>query len=159
MDGIIVHNRSLTIVVAARSSWRVNSLSAVIAAIPGVTIAGRVQDTAALLTRITVGGVNVVVLDASMTNGDVPAIIGRIKAASPTTASIVIAQYRHQRQVANEAGADAVLIDGFRTETLTDILQHLSCEIKFNEVPGGETESSRRADEHKDNSSETRLRH
>ena len=125
MTELIIDNRTLSTVIASQSRWRLNSLSAVVAAMPNVTIIGRVQDVATLLEGMSASRADLVILDTSMTNGDLASIIDRVKTLSPATAVIVIAQYRDGHYAMAEALADAVLLDGFPTEALADIIKHL----------------------------------
>jgi DNA-binding NarL/FixJ family response regulator len=115
-----------SILIAAQPNWRVNSLGVVLKTMPGIRSIGQVQDTTALLDRISEGGVDLVLLDASAIGDRVVPILTQIKTLSHSTACIVIVQYGSQQRAAAQAGADAVLFDGFRTEILAETIKGLS---------------------------------
>ena len=123
--------QSASILVAARPTWRRNSLRVVLRTIPGIGGIGQAESTTMLLKRISEDVTDLVLLDPSVIGDQIVSTMNQIKALSPSTGCIAIVQTWDQQREADQAGADAVLLDGFRTEALAETIGHLSTRARL----------------------------
>jgi DNA-binding NarL/FixJ family response regulator len=105
-----------------------DSLQNVLLAMPWVTITGQAADDASALRMVVERHPTLVLLDVNLPDGEVPALLEQIKARWPDIRCLVLADNARQRQAADAAGADSVLIRGFSVTELFAAIEELSRE-------------------------------
>jgi DNA-binding NarL/FixJ family response regulator len=116
------------------------SLQALLAAMPELEKIELADDDATALELVAEGGPAVVLLDTNLPGDDgVWAVLEQIKAQWPQVQCLVMADNNRQKQAAQDAGADEVLVKGFPTLELFVAVERLLLqkEVK-NGVPNEE---------------------
>jgi DNA-binding NarL/FixJ family response regulator len=102
-----------------------DGLQALLTAITEIDSVEQMDDTTSALRRITEQRPDLVLLDFSLTGDEPQAILKRIKAESPQTRCLALADDVEEQQIAKAAGADAILIKGFPAQRLIETVRRL----------------------------------
>lgn len=115
-----------TLIVARPGRLR-EALSALLATIPGLGIVGQADDSSSALKMVTERHPTLVLLDSSLPDDEVKAVVRQIKAHWPQIRCIVLAGNAEQQQIAKRAGVDDVLLKGYPAVNLLANLEKLLC--------------------------------
>jgi DNA-binding NarL/FixJ family response regulator len=124
--------RLLTLVAAMPGRMQ-DSLQALLETMPGV-VTDRAGDGAAALRMVVEQHPDLVLLDTNLPGEPGWGVLEQIKAQQPQTRCLVLAGSILQRQAAQAAGADGVLLKGFSTAELFATIE----EMLATAVPGSE---------------------
>ena len=111
--------------IAARPGRMRDSLQALLAAMPRIAAVDEVDDGSAALHRVAASRPALAVLDTNLSDGATWSVLKEIKSRWPQTQCVVLAQSASQREAAQAAGADGVLIKGFSTAELYLMIDEL----------------------------------
>lgn len=105
-----------------------NSLMTLLSTLPKIEIVAEANDFSTL-NRITEDWrPDLIVLEACTQENGLPEAIEQINRALTCTRAIVLVDTKEQHQQAISAGADAVLMKGFRADRLVEIIERLLSE-------------------------------
>jgi DNA-binding NarL/FixJ family response regulator len=102
-----------------------DSLQALLAAMPRIGAVDEADDGAAALRRVAASRPALLVLDTNLSDGAAWSVLKEIKSRWPQTQCVILAQSASQRETAQAAGADGVLIKGFSTAELYVMIDEL----------------------------------
>ena len=111
------------IIIVARPGRLRDALHALMATIPQLEIVGQVEDSAVTLKIVIERQPTLILMDSSLPDNEVKAMVEQIKAERSQTYCIVLANTEQQEQVAISAGADEVLLKGFPTANLFAVIE------------------------------------
>ncbi len=111
--------------IAARPGRMRDSLQALLAAIPRIGAVDEADDGAAALHKVAASRPAVLVLDTNLSDGATWSVLKETKGRWPQTQCVVLARSASQRETAQAAGADGVLIKGFSTAELYVMIDEL----------------------------------
>jgi DNA-binding NarL/FixJ family response regulator len=113
-----------TLIVARPGRLR-DALSALLTTIPGLRIVGQADDGPSVLRMVAERHPTLVLLDSTLPDDEVKAVVRQIKAHWPQIRCIVLAGNPEQQQIVRNAGADEVLLKGYPAATLLASLEKL----------------------------------
>jgi len=115
-----------SVLIVARPGPLSDGLRAVLASIPRAEVADDLVDEAlSLLKAVRQHRPAIVLLDFDLLRRDGPESLQQIKALSPETRCIVLADSVHEQQAAKDAGVDATLLKGSLPATLIATIERL----------------------------------
>ena len=111
------------ILIVARPGRLRDALRALMATIPQLEIVDQVEDSAVALKMVTERQPTLILMDSSLPDNEVKAMLEQIKAERSQSYCIVLANSEQQEQDAISAGADEVLRKGFPTANLFAVIE------------------------------------
>jgi DNA-binding NarL/FixJ family response regulator len=111
------------ILIVARPGRLRDALHALMATIPQLEIVGQVEDSTVALEIVAEQYPSLILIDSSLPDKEVKAVVEQIKAERSQSYCIVLANSEHQQQVAIRAGADEVLLKGIPTANLFAVIE------------------------------------
>ena len=111
--------------IVARPGPLLNSLQALMTTIPQIEMLAETNDPSVLLRMEAAMQPDLVLLDASFPGDEIWPALRQIKAEWSQTWSIVLVEDTRQQQQAEAAGADLVLLKGFRAAKLVAAIEGL----------------------------------
>jgi DNA-binding NarL/FixJ family response regulator len=118
-----LQTRLLTLVAAMPGRMR-ESLQILLETMPGV-VTDRADDGAMVLRMVVERQPDLVLLDTNLPGEPGWRVLAQIKALQPQTRCLVLAGSTLQRQAAQAAGADGVLLKGFSTAELFATIEEM----------------------------------
>ena len=109
----------------ARAGPLTSGVHALLTTIPAVDSIAQADDAKAAVRALVGHRMAVVVLDAGLPDEQVQVVLRHIRAASPLTRCIVLADSVAQQQSSALAGADAVLLKGVSAQDLYATIERL----------------------------------
>jgi DNA-binding NarL/FixJ family response regulator len=119
----------ITVIVVARPGLMRDSLVSFLEAIPEVDAVQVTEHPFALLDQVHRDAPNTIIVDANLGQGQVVALLRRLRVADAKTRCIVLSDHVWQHDPFLSAGADAVLVKGFLGEPLRRAVLGLSDSI------------------------------
>ena len=114
--------------VVARPGLVRDGLQAVLSAIPGLDALKPTDDGASALDRLKSHRPNLVILDSSLSEGELRTTLRQIKEQWTDVRCIVVADSPRQGRAMEAAGADAVLVEGSPAALLSTTIKALLVE-------------------------------
>jgi DNA-binding NarL/FixJ family response regulator len=114
--------------VVARPGLVRDGLQAVLSAIPGLDALKPADDGASALDRLKSHRPHLVILDSSLSEGELRTTLRQITEQWTDVRCIVVADSPRQGQAMEAAGADAVLVEGFSAALLSTTIKALLVE-------------------------------
>jgi len=111
--------------VVARPGLVRDGLQAVLSAIPGLDALEPADDGASALDRLKSHRPDLVILDSSLSEGEMCTTLRQIKGQWPDVRCLVVADTPQQGRAVEAAGADAVLVEGFSAALLSTAIKAL----------------------------------
>lgn len=99
------------------------ALYALMATIPQLEIVGQAADSSVALRMITEWNPTLILVDSSLPDNEVNAMLEQIKMERSHPYCIVLANNEQQQKVVISAGADEVLLKGFSTADLFAVIE------------------------------------
>ena len=109
------------LIIAPPGRWR-DSLRVLLLASGKVAHVSQVDDALVCLPDITAHPPNLVLLSAHSSDGSLWQTVRELKRQCPQMRCVALVHTRAQEQLAREAGADALLPEGFTTEELFNVI-------------------------------------
>lgn len=119
------------LLLVAKAGPLADGLRGLLMTIPGVEIVGPEEELSSALAAILKHRPAVVLLEADLAERKPAAVVRQLKAMSPNSSCVVLADDVTQRRVAEEEGADAVLLKGCRPAELVDAVRRLLFDIQL----------------------------
>ena len=113
---------TLALIVARPGPLR-KSLQALMTTVPQIEIVAEANSSSALLRMGDRIQPDIVILDASLPENEVWAVLKQIRGAWTQTRTIVLVEDSQQQQRAKEAGADVALLQGFPAAQLAAVIE------------------------------------
>ncbi len=113
------------LLLVAKAGPLADGLEGLLMTIPGVEIVGPVDGLSSALAAILELRPVVVLLDSGAVEGQPAAVVRQLRAVLPDSGCVVLADDVTQRRVAEEGGADAVLLKGCRPAELAAAVRRL----------------------------------
>jgi DNA-binding NarL/FixJ family response regulator len=114
--------KPISTLIAARPDPNRIGLQTVLSSFPNIQVQAVVSDCTSLEIALLVHKPEMAVLDINLSEAEVERALLSIKSRSPNTFCLVMIERIHQEQFARQAGADQVLLKGFRTEELENAI-------------------------------------
>ena len=124
--GRMTENHTLALIAGRPGPLR-DSLVALLTTIPCIGYVSQADDMLSVMRMATETCLDVVLLDARLPGDRDWTALRKIKARSPRTQCIVLADSGQQQWEARAAGADAALLKGFPARRLVAIIESLLC--------------------------------
>lgn len=121
-----MNSYKLALIVAKSAPLR-KGLQALLATMPRVELE-LADDSLSAIKRFTEYPPSLVLLDTGLLGNDIYATLGRVKAEWPQSRCLVLVDDVQQRQKAESAGADVVLLKGFPAAKLFEVIEELVTE-------------------------------
>ncbi len=102
-----------------------DGLQALLTAIPEIGCVEQMDEASSVPRLITERRPDLVLLEFSLTAEELSTILKRIKAESPQTRCLVLADDAQEKRVAEASGADEILIKGFSAQRLIETVRRL----------------------------------
>jgi len=115
----------LKVLIVAKPGRVRDGLQALLTAIPEIGSVEQTDDTASALKTIRKQRPDLVLLDFSLASDELNTILKRINATSPQARCLVLANDTQEQRVAQDSGADGILIKGFTAEKLIETVKEL----------------------------------
>jgi len=115
----------LKALIVAKPGRVCDGLQALLTAIPEIGSIAQTDDATSALRMIAERRPDLVLLDFSLTGDEIRAMLRRIKAGSGQTKCLVLADDAEEQQIAEAAGADAILIKGFTAQKFIKTVRRL----------------------------------
>ena len=119
-----VKRHAPALIVATPGRFR-DSLRALLVAAPHIEAVDQADDAPSALKVVTARHPALVLLDTSLPGNQVWTALRQIKAERPETRCIILADNTRWQQEGSNSGADAVLLKGFPTAELFQIVERL----------------------------------
>lgn len=116
--------REATLIVARPGRLR-EALNALLAAVSQLEIVDQADDGFSAMKIVTERRPTLVLLDSTLPDDEVKAMVSQIKAKWPQTRCLVLADTPRQQQIAESTGADAVLLKGYPATSLVANIEKL----------------------------------
>lgn len=113
-----------TLIVARPGRLR-DALSALLTTIPRLEIVGQADDSSSALKMVAEHHPTLVLLDSTLLDDEVKAMVKQIKTRWPQIRCIVLAGNPEQQQIVRSAGADDVLLKAYPAANLLASLEKL----------------------------------
>ena len=117
----------VSVLIAAKPGRMRDCLHALLKAVSQIQVIGCADNGASALKLIAEHRPNLALLDTNLTEPQVYPVLEQIKAARSQTRCIVLVDNVKQRRLAEDAGADAALIKGYRADKLVEVIEKLAC--------------------------------
>ena len=115
----------LKALIVAKPGRVCDGLQALLTAIPEISSIAQTDEATSALRMIAERRPDLVLLDFSLTGDEIRAMLRQIKAGSGQTKCLVLADDAEEGQIAEAAGADAILIKGFTAQKFIKTVRRL----------------------------------
>jgi len=123
----------VTLIIAPPGRFR-DSLRVLLRAGDQISLIGQADNGSSGLKMIDANRPFLVLLDAGLPDGCTWDVLKQIKREWPQVRCLVLTHTQEQQRIAQTAGADRILMDGFTTESLFSIMQTLISEITHSKI-------------------------
>jgi DNA-binding NarL/FixJ family response regulator len=114
-----------SILIVARPGRLRDALRALLATLPQLEIVGQADNGFSALKLVAERRPSLILLDTTLLDDEVKALVSQVKANWPQTRCLVLADNSRQQQVAKSAGADEVLLKGYPAANLLTNIEKL----------------------------------